>query len=75
MTPEEKAKELIEKFMNGIWENGNPNHVKEHATQCAIIAVEEILNEQVKVDYLTDAAYIEQKSYWNEVLNHLKNKS
>lgn len=45
MTPAEKAKELVEKFISGIWKSGNPNNVYDHAKQCALITVEEILND------------------------------
>jgi hypothetical protein len=44
MTPKEKAKELYNKFYNT---SSHPHHVesrKNNAKQCALIAVDEILN-------------------------------
>ena len=43
MTPKEKAKELIDKFK--YYSDVNHNGNFENAKQCALIAVDEILNE------------------------------
>ncbi len=62
MIPKEKAKELIEKFKpNALanWENYN-------LKQCALIAVDEILNNSVNViDCAEDI--ISDEEYWQQV--------
>lgn len=71
MTPELKANDLIVKFAaNAAGSTGE--QVLINSTLSARVCVEEILNEQVRIDYLTPEAYDSQKQYWNEVLNHLK---
>lgn len=80
MTPEAKAKELIDKFKEHAYYDYHdltPMRQRresklENAKECAQICVEEVLNEQVRVDYLTPEAYNLQKEYWHEVLTHLK---
>jgi hypothetical protein len=71
MTTEQKAKELVDKFTQTIWESGNTVSNPMILKVC-IVCVNEILNEQVRPDYLTPEAYNLQKEYWNEVLTHLK---
>ena len=45
MTPKEEAKELVDKFVNGVTdEEGTPSIYYSEAKQCALIAVDEILN-------------------------------
>lgn len=57
-----KGDELIVKF-NGMMTDKD-------ATQCAIIAVEEILKEQTMYGSVRDGRY----QFWNETLNYLKSK-
>lgn len=65
MTPEEKAKELIMKFCEGIWEDGNPNNSVRHVKKCALICVEEILSSwDEDGNKRLDAPII---SYWQSV--------
>lgn len=69
MTPEEKKNELIEMFMR--WQfQANPIQQEYFAAQCAIVAVEEIIEENKKqaVDYKDDFRLL----YWQEVLTLLK---
>lgn len=62
MTPKEKAAELVEKF---IQTNGNSFFAKD----CALIAVNEILNHHSQEQGL----YRIDKYYWYSVINEIKN--
>ena len=70
MTPKEKANELVSTFLDKLYTNGSLSfkrilHPK--AIECAIIAVNEILNiNSVDKDY-------DLSNYWNEVLTELNN--
>ena len=65
MTPKEKAKELIEKF---IFINGNSFFAKD----CAIIAVDEIIYQIDNIDtYLGNLG--EHLYWWQEVKSELEN--
>ena len=57
MTPREKAEELIDKFMPHSSGNSNNNEAKE----CALMAVDEILNAGKDVDEFCDSYWIEVK--------------
>jgi len=65
MTPKEKAKELVDKYSNPFDRNGciPPSEALLNATlkQCALIAVDEILN------YLKTDGFSIQINYWQEV--------
>ncbi len=63
MTPKEKAKDLVERYSIWNWTETVCNY--EGAKQCALIAVEEILNSGKDVDEFADA-------YWQEVKNEIK---
>lgn len=66
MTPQEKAKELVSKFRkyaNGTDDEDDrfsPAIERENARQCALIALDEILNNQ----YYAPSEYYK---YWREV--------
>jgi hypothetical protein len=62
----QKAKQLNEKFLNTIWENANPNHIKEMAKQCAIITAEECYLLESGKNNLT------QTMYWSEVKSEIE---
>ena len=64
MTPKEKAEELVDKFTQT---NGNSFFAKE----CALIAVDEILN---SINSITDK-YIElgMRQFWQEVKQEIVN--
>lgn len=74
MTPKEKAEELLEK-MNVIHHlKGNGLPVSMHKTQikqCALIAVEELIN----LDYNSLEYYgiLSSTQYWTEVKKEIKN--
>ena len=77
--PEQKAEELIEKFKQNIMKNGNPNNLKKHSIQCAIICVDEIIKSSPSLPILSDAGnYVndieESTEYWQEVKQILENK-
>ena len=59
MTPKEKAKELVDKFTPHSSGNSNNNEAK----QCALIAVEEILNDYEEFPYKVQSG----KEYWMDV--------
>jgi hypothetical protein len=70
-TPKEKSIELVDKFYNYVncWGNdGNADYqlAMVNAKQCALIAVDEILN-------VIEVPSIEYK-YWEEVKQEIKNK-
>jgi hypothetical protein len=72
MTPKEKAEELINKFRlhSRYWDCRNDEPLEEnHAKQCALIAVDEIIN-----DYNTFPNSFKSKhtSYWEEVKNEIE---
>ena len=70
MTPKEKAQELVDKFRLNIldYEGSGLNTFK--AKQCALIAVDEIINSIIITD-LTTAE--NQFIYWEEVKHEIIN--
>ena len=70
MTPKEKAKELVEKFLFMYRPSMHPPYLKanEAAKQCALIAVDEILlhekNNHSVLDKISD--------YWQEVKQEIE---
>ena len=84
MTPKEKTEELIEKMMLYSYEKieneKNTKYIvdnkikKEYATQCALIAVDEILNNVMfwwEIP-IKDPYFINQKKYWTEVQQEIE---
>jgi hypothetical protein len=71
MTPKEKAKELIYKFIQSESQDGY-NDVRDiHAAiRCALIAVDEILD-AIDWDYYEGRMEIEQ-NYWEQVKQELE---
>lgn len=68
LTPKEKAKELVDRFGKKVGKelkNGSFRYNIEIAKQCAIIAVDEILNG-------SRLFYIEDYDYWQEVKQEIK---
>jgi hypothetical protein len=62
MTPKEKAEQLVESFM--LWKFQKCELTKKQAKQCALIAVDEIL--EFAYNY-TDYNEKSTKEYWEEV--------
>jgi hypothetical protein len=79
MTPKEKAQELVNKFRefadgtDSETDRYSPGVEKEKAKQCALIAVDEIIN-----GYEFDILYIEHKrimdniNFWDEVKQEIE---
>lgn len=68
MVPKEKAEELIIKFMNHSFHQGSLPQCRDHAKQCALIAVDEILTSK-QTAYPNQVIELGQVfySYWQEV--------
>jgi len=64
MTPKEKAEELVESFM--LWKFQRCELSKKQAKQCALIAVQEIIN------FGNKAGIREPMMYWNKVEQEIK---
>ena len=91
MTPKEKAEELITKYSNQVFtvfdvdrfDNKTVTYkgvlVVESAKQCALIAVDEILNSFYNVfdDFVVESSkvggYRNMKDYWREVETEILN--
>jgi hypothetical protein len=67
-SPKEKAEDLVSTFLDKLYNNGSLSFKRilhSKAIECAIIAVNEILNiNSVDKDY-------ELSNYWNEVLEEI----
>jgi hypothetical protein len=68
MTAKEKAKELYDKMYLVPELNGSCILTKHTAKQCALIAVDEIINSRPAI---TDSQ-IEYKNYWQEVKQEIE---
>lgn len=71
MTPKEKADELCKKMLYQIEWNAKPSIVKEVAKQCALILVDEILNDDVYD--MSEEIFEMRIIYWEEVKQELQN--
>jgi hypothetical protein len=74
MTAREKARELVEMFRHfeypsAIGSEFNEIHKNPFgaAKQCAVIAVDEILDGLIPIDFATKDAYDEVETYWQQV--------
>jgi hypothetical protein len=67
MTPKQKAKELVDKFLQYT----PVEYEYEYAIQCALIAVDEILN-SLKSCWDEEGALITY-NYWDEVKQEIEN--
>jgi hypothetical protein len=70
MTPQEKAEELLHKFLNCKDVSGSYYVVPiyEDASRCALIVVEELLSETEE----RDGMRVINNSYWMEVRNEIE---
>jgi hypothetical protein len=83
MTPEEKAEKLVDKMYYSRrydnTENYIPDKAWEHAKQCAVIAVDEIINSNPNnplfSDKKTENGYTDMTpiDYWQEVKKEIEN--
>jgi hypothetical protein len=64
MTPQEKAKELVNKYLQ-VYDGRLPI-----AKQCALIAVDEILSELTEIPYGLE--YLNRLNYWLEVKQEIE---
>jgi hypothetical protein len=74
-TPEQKAKELVEKFIPKCAGSPRADGVRQvtaNAKQCAIIAVEEIKDVYKQLSEDDDIMFPEELKFWNQVLEELK---
>ena len=72
MTPQEKAKELVELFWTEVEDNDCSTRKMSfsQAKQCALIAVDEILGAIKEIFETLDT--IEEKKYWQEVKQEIE---
>lgn len=68
MTPKEKAIDLVYRFSNAQSEDGFVNSNKYRHKQCALIAVDEILN----IEYINAFEFYEVRNYWQEVKQEIE---
>ena len=69
MTPQEKAKELFDKMYKADIVNSNYPMCFDSAKQCALIAVDEILN---TIEYSSQADELSKVNYWQEVKQEIE---
>jgi hypothetical protein len=67
MNPKDKAENLVVKFKDGLWKDRAERIYSEDAIYCALIAVEEILEETS-----FEVPNIRQR-YWQEVKQEINN--
>lgn len=78
MTPKEKALSLMVQFENHakFWDCASDTPLKEeHAKQCALICVEEILkaNPIVPLEYMLESEALDKaREYWQSVKTEIK---
>ena len=70
MTPKEKAKELVDKFYYIPNSQGIFMMQDYQAKECALIAVDEILN---TIEYSSQADELSKVNYWQEVKQQIEN--
>jgi len=74
-TPKEKAKELFEKFLFYTLNDFSDENF-EQTRQCALVAVDEIIQILPTSEYLEDVGNTienRQRTYWNQVKQEIKN--
>ena len=72
MTPKEKAEELCRKMLYEIEWNAQPSTVKGVAKQCALIAVEEIIQELDHLPFDDQDFGTFKMKYWQEVKKEIE---
>ena len=78
LTPKEKAKELFSKYQNIYLTEDSMGIDDEIAKQCALIAVDEIINSRPSAPILSDAGSFvndieESTEWWKKVKEELEN--
>ena len=69
MTPQEQAEELVNRFAPYV--DTFHKGILENAKQCALIAVDEVLNDDWFIPNLEDL--LARKEYWQEVKKEINN--
>lgn len=73
MTPKEKAKELVEKYLNNIEDRtGTFILSKYSAKQCALIALDEVIDAVLNEEGFSIDYFNKVTSYWNEVKKEIE---
>jgi hypothetical protein len=73
MTPKEKAKELVEKFRLNVLDYEGCGINEHKAKQCALIAVDEVLNELFEAAIVTGSSHIHKHiDYYQEVKKEIE---
>ena len=74
LTPKEKAKKLVDRYNKFDFNTIVVSTQKEYAKQCALIAVDEILNYDIRAK-CESQFIIEQRieSYWKQVKQEINN--
>ena len=73
MTPKEKAEKLFQLYLPFV-ESGNIEEIKNRCKQCALIAVDEII-EQYEFDVASDVKnrrFMAKLNYWDEVRQEIE---
>lgn len=71
MTPEEKALELFNKMYNVDCNDDADSMQYSHAKKCALIAVDEIINELIELSN-GEFTFIHKVEYWNQVKHEIE---
>lgn len=66
MTPKEKAEELVIKFMKHSFHQGSLSQCRDHAKQCALIAVDEIIK------FMSDDPYYRKYKFFEQVKTEIE---
>lgn len=66
MTPKEKAEQLIERFRMNVLDYEGCSINDHKAKQCALIAVDEVINSELY-------KWLEDEIYWQEVKQEVEN--
>jgi hypothetical protein len=78
MTPKEKAQELVKKFTAHSYHNDNVQQCFDHAKQCAIIAVNQLIEYQdffmdyVRMDLPSNIVAGLPYKYWDKVKKEIE---
>ena len=65
MTPKQKAEEMIYKFSSFTYDGASSS--EENAIECALIAVDYILNSKPNEAYFIKGDWVTPKTFWIEV--------
>jgi len=67
MTPKEKADKLIEGYYQLLKDKLDVNDAYYYCKQCALMLIDEVLNEIVSADFKDKEMYSMQRNYWLDV--------